>query len=104
MSKLEGKVAIITGSARGMGAAHARLFRSEGAVVYATDVLVEEGNALASEIECTFVQHDVSSEAAWSELVDPVVAEHGRVDVLVNNAGIIRLRSLTETSVQLWRE
>src|SRR5690348_17331394 len=75
MNKLEGKVAIITGGARGMGAAHARLFRSEGAVVYLTDVLTEEGRALATEIDGTFLQHDVSSEPAWGEVVDQVLRE-----------------------------
>ena len=78
MGRLDGKVAIVTGAARGQGAAEAELFAREGATVIAGDVLEADG----------VVELDVASEASWASVVGVVVAEHGRVDVLVNNAGI----------------
>ena len=75
--RLEGKVAIVTGAARGQGAAEVERFRAEGATVVGGDVL-----------DGADVTLDVTSPASWSAVVDGVVAEHGRVDVLVNNAGI----------------
>jgi len=82
--RLSGKVAIVTGAARGQGAAEAALFAAEGAVVFGADVV--EGPPLAGVAACTL---DVRSAAGWRELVERVVAEHGRLDVLVNNAGIL---------------
>ncbi len=76
--RLNGKVAIITGAARGQGAAEAERFAAEGAIVIATDVLEADG----------VVRLDVADAAGWAELVAGVVAAHGRVDVLVNNAGV----------------
>ncbi len=77
---LTGKVAVVTGAARGQGAAEVALFRQLGAAVVATDVLEEEG----------VHHHDVTSRADWDRVVAAAVAEHGRVDVLVNNAGVYR--------------
>ncbi len=96
MGRLDDKIAIITGAARGQGACEAALFAAEGATVYATDV-IEPGAALAEGV--TFLDHDVANEAAWSAVVDAVIAAHGRIDVLVNNAGIFRDGRLTETSL-----
>jgi 3alpha(or 20beta)-hydroxysteroid dehydrogenase len=97
-------VALITGGARGQGAAESALFAAEGARVYLTDVLLEEGSKTAADVGGTFVAHDVTSESDWERVMSQVVAEAGRVDVLVNNAGIFRVVPMTQTSVQLWHE
>jgi 3alpha(or 20beta)-hydroxysteroid dehydrogenase len=76
--RLGGKVAVITGAARGQGAAEVERFRAEGAIVVAGDVREADG----------VVHLDVASAASWSEVIQAVVAEHGRVDVLINNAGV----------------
>jgi 3alpha(or 20beta)-hydroxysteroid dehydrogenase len=96
--RLEGKVAIVTGAARGMGAAEAALFVDEGAVVVLTDVRDDEGNALAKELgdRAEYVHHDVGDEAEWVDLVQHVETAHGSVDILVNNAGISRGGSLED--------
>ena len=87
---LSGKVAIITGAARGQGAAEARLFASLGARVLLTDVLADDGQEVAASIgsAARFVRHDVGSESDWRATVDTAINEFGRVDVLVNNAAI----------------
>ncbi|HTY72418.1 MAG TPA: glucose 1-dehydrogenase [Actinomycetes bacterium] len=100
MSRLEGKVALITGAARGMGAAEARLFVAEGARVVITDVLDVEGKVLAEDLgpSAMYVHLDVTDEHEWN--VARAVAErtYGRLSVLVNNAGILHYGSLAETS------
>ncbi|MGY9074427.1 MAG: SDR family NAD(P)-dependent oxidoreductase [Acidimicrobiales bacterium] len=96
MGRLEGKVAIITGAARGQGEAEARLFAAEGATVVLTDVLSTEGTAVASELGATFHHHDVASEDGWARVVDATVEAHGRIDVLVNNAGIFHRAKLID--------
>ena len=90
MGRLDGKVAIITGAARGQGAAEAAAFADEGAKVVLTDVLVDEGEATASSIgdAATFLRHDVSSEEEWDAAVAATLDAHGRLDILVNNAAI----------------
>lgn len=90
--RLAGKVALVTGASRGMGAAEAALFVAEGATVVLTDVNDTEGQALAASLgaQARYVHHDVADEASWAALVADVEAAHGRVDVLVNNAGISR--------------
>lgn len=102
MSRLDGKIALITGGARGQGAEEARLFANEGATVIVTDVLDTEGEAVAASIgSAASYQHlDVSAEAEWQQVVDGVVAEHGRIDVLVNNAGIDLIKKLLATTVE----
>jgi 3alpha(or 20beta)-hydroxysteroid dehydrogenase len=90
MGRLDGKVAVITGGARGMGKAHARHFTAEGARVVIGDVLEEKGERVAAEIGGVFVRHDVTSANDWSDAVEAAVRAYGRVDVLVNNAGILR--------------
>jgi 3alpha(or 20beta)-hydroxysteroid dehydrogenase len=99
MGRLDGKVAIVTGGARGQGAEEVRLFLAEGAAVVATDVLTEPGEALATETGASFVRHDVTDEAGWSEVVQRTLADHGRIDVLVNNAGIFERRKMLDTTV-----
>ncbi|MEZ5233600.1 MAG: glucose 1-dehydrogenase [Acidimicrobiales bacterium] len=91
MGRLDGKVAIVTGGARGQGAAEVRLFAAEGAKVVLSDVLVDDGRALAGELgdAVTFLRHDVSREEDWEAAVNTAVERFGGLDVLVNNAGIL---------------
>ena len=88
--RLEGKVALISGAARGQGEAEARLFASEGAKVAVTDILDVEGHAVADSLGDVAIYHhlDVCAEDEWKAAVDAVDAMWGRLDVLVNNAGI----------------
>ncbi len=99
--RLDGKVVLISGGARGQGAAEGRLFAAEGASVHLTDVLTE-GRAVADEIGGTFHEHDVTDAAAWESITKEIVAEHGQIDVLVNNAGIFRIAGLADTDQALW--
>ena len=105
MGRLNGKVAIITGGARGMGAATCRLFVAEGAKVAITDLLDEAGAALAAELgdNARFYHHDVASEADWARVRHAVEADLGPVDILVNNAGILLFRALLDTSLEEYR-
>ena len=98
MARLEGKVAIITGAARGMGAAHARRFVAEGAKVVLTDLNVEEGTALANELgeNALFVEQNVTSADEWKTVVAQAEKAFGPVNVLVNNAGISVSKSLLQ--------
>ena len=91
MSKLDGKVAIVTGAAQGMGESHARVMVAEGAKVVMTDVNAISGTAIAEELgsNALFVEHDVTSPADWARVMQAAEAEFGTVDVLVNNAGIL---------------
>jgi len=90
MNRVSGKVAIVTGAARGMGAAHARRLVEEGAKVMLTDLLDKEGEAMASTLgaNALFLRHDVAKEADWRRIVSETEAAFGPVSVLVNNAGI----------------
>jgi 3alpha(or 20beta)-hydroxysteroid dehydrogenase len=91
MGRLDGKVALITGGARGMGKSHARHFVAEGARVVIGDVLDDKGRAVADGLDgCRFVHHDVTSEDDWAAAVQTTLDAFGRLDVLVNNAGILR--------------
>lgn len=97
--QLEGKVAIITGGARGMGEAEVRLLAAQGARVVFGDVLDGEGEALAKTVPgSTYVHLDVSKEDQWAAAVKLTLERHGRIDVLVNNAGILRSGPVEETS------
>jgi 3alpha(or 20beta)-hydroxysteroid dehydrogenase len=91
MGRLEGKVALISGAARGQGAAEARLFVREGAKVVIGDVLEDEGEAVAHELgdDAVFLKLDVTSEAAWREAIASTVDAFGGLTVLVNNAGVL---------------
>lgn len=105
MGRVEGKVCIVTGAAQGLGAADARLLVAEGAMVVLTDVNARAGKALAAELGASarFVEQDVSDEASWPELVDDVMRTHGRLDVLVNNAGIAPIGTVETTDTAMWR-
>ena len=105
--RLEGKVAFISGGSRGMGAEEARLFAKEGAKVVIGDVLDDEGQRLAAQIgeeggEALFVALDVTSEAQWQAAVAATVARFGKLDVLVNNAGISGHGTVESTTVEDW--
>ena len=91
--RVAGKVALITGAARGMGAAHARALAREGANVAIVDIAAEAGEQLAAELgragaEASYHDHDVTDAGAWTELVAAVEQRHGPIGVLVNNAGV----------------
>lgn len=100
-NKLEGKVAIITGAARGQGADEARRFVAEGARVVLTDLL-PSGAAVAAELgsAAIFIQHDVANEAQWRSVVDTALEKFGRIDILVNNAGIFTPAMLEDTTAE----
>lgn len=108
MGRLDGKVAFISGGARGMGAAEARLFAKEGAKVAIGDVLDDDGRQVEAEInqtggDCVFVHLDVTSEANWQEAIAATTSRFGGLHVLVNNAGIGGVSSLVEeTSLADW--
>jgi NAD(P)-dependent dehydrogenase (short-subunit alcohol dehydrogenase family) len=95
---LQGKVVIITGAAQGIGAACAQRFAREGAQVVLADVNDAAGQALASELKATYVHCDVASKSQIDTLIEKTLALHGRIDVLVNNAGIFKAAPFLEVS------
>jgi 3alpha(or 20beta)-hydroxysteroid dehydrogenase len=100
MARLKDKVAIVTGGARGMGAATARLFVAEGAKVMIADLLDEDGGSLAAELGASarFFRHDVTDETSWQRLIETTESTFGPLDVLVNNAGILMFKTIAETA------
>jgi 3alpha(or 20beta)-hydroxysteroid dehydrogenase len=100
MQRLEGKIALVTGSARGTGAAIARRFVAEGARVVLADVLDDRGHAVAAELgdSARFVHLDVTDENAWQEVVDGIGANEGALHVLVNNAAVLHLATIDATT------
>jgi 3alpha(or 20beta)-hydroxysteroid dehydrogenase len=103
MGRLDGIVAVITGGARGQGAEEGRLFASEGATVVLTDVLDDEGRHTAEAIQGAEYRHlDVRSENEWQATIDAVVACHGRINVLVNNAGVDLAKRFEATTLEDW--
>ena len=105
--RLEGKVALISGGARGMGAAEAKIFAREGAKVVIADVLEAEGQQTEAEINETggdaiFVKLDVTQQSDWDAAISSTVERFGRLDVIVNNAGISARGSIEETTVEEW--
>jgi 3alpha(or 20beta)-hydroxysteroid dehydrogenase len=104
-SRLRGKVSIITGAARGMGASHARRFVAEGCKVVLTDVLEEQGRQVAKELggNALFVTHDVSSPDDWDRVVTAALSTFGPINVLVNNAAICIEAPIEELTVEQFR-
>ena len=105
--RLQDKVAVISGGARGMGASEARIFAREGAKVVIGDVLDAEGRQLEAEInetggECVFVHLDVTQESEWQRAIETAVTRYGKLDILVNNAGIVLRGILEDTSGDDW--
>ncbi|MBK6509318.1 MAG: SDR family oxidoreductase [Haliea sp.] len=104
MGRVEGKVAVITGGASGLGLASARRLAQEGATVVLADINEEQGRAAAAEIVgARFERLDVTVEAQWAALLDRVIAEHGKLDVLLNSAGVVKLASIEDTTEDIWR-
>ena len=109
MGKLDGKVALISGGSRGQGEAQARLFAREGAAVALADVLDEDGQRVAESIvdsggQAAYLHLDVSQQSQWAATVEAVVEQFGRLDVLINNAGIARVANIEDSSLQDYLE
>jgi 3(or 17)beta-hydroxysteroid dehydrogenase len=103
MGRVDGKVAIVTGGASGIGAACARQLAREGARVVVTDVDREGGEAVAEEVGGLFVEQDVSLEESWPPLIETTMGRFGSLDVLVNNAGIVVTADIEATTTEDWR-
>jgi NAD(P)-dependent dehydrogenase (short-subunit alcohol dehydrogenase family) len=105
--RLEGKVAIITGSAEGMGAASAKLFALEGAKVIVADINEAKGEHVAAHIcrksgDASFIRLDVTDEDNWKSVMIETVKKYEKLNILVNNAGIIEIAEIEDTSLQDW--
>ncbi len=105
--RLEGKVALISGGARGMGAAEAKLFAREGAKVVIADMLEDDGHRTEAEINETggdaiFVRLDVTNQDEWDAAIARTVEQFGKLDIIVNNAGITNRLSIEDTTVEHW--
>ena len=105
MGRVDGKVALISGGARGMGAAHARMLAAEGAKVVIGDILDDEGKALADDIgdAVRYVHLDVTQAEEWDAAVATAVQEFGKLDVLVNNAAIVALGKIGSFDMVKWQ-
>lgn len=105
MGALDGKVALVTGGSSGIGRGTAERFAAEGATVVITDIQVAEGEALAASLKGVFLKHDVTQESEWESVIAEVDRRFGRLDVLVNNAGIaIGAPDITQMSLDDWRK
>ena len=106
MGRVDGKVAIISGGARGMGASHARALAAEGAKVVIGDILDDEGAAVADELgdAVRYVHLDVTDPEQWTAAVATAVGEFGKLNVLVNNAGIVNGSPLQKFDLARWRQ
>ena len=102
MTKLEGRVALVTGGARGLGAAAARALAGEGAKVVVSDI--GDGAEAASAVGGTYIKHDVTSEADWVATIDFTKTTFGGLDILVNNAGIFWVRPISMTTLEAFRQ
>ncbi|GAA4883677.1 SDR family oxidoreductase [Ferrimonas pelagia] len=106
MGRVQGKVSIITGGASGVGREDAKLLVAEGGKVVIADLNVEAGEALAAELgeAALFVRHDISCEDSWQRLIEQTLKAFGKLDVLVNNAGILVAANIEQTSLEVWRK
>jgi 3alpha(or 20beta)-hydroxysteroid dehydrogenase len=106
MGRVDGKVAVISGGAQGMGASHARLLAAEGAKVVIGDILDDAGQALADEIGASarYVHLDVTQPDQWQAAAATAIAEFGKFNVLVNNAGIVNGSTLQKFDLSRWRK
>lgn len=103
MQRVKGKVVLVTGGASGLGEADAILLAKEGARVVITDINEEAGRALAKEIDGAFVRHDVRSEDDWRQAIGYTVERFGKLDVLINNAGIAIAADIEGTTLEQFR-
>jgi len=104
MGRVKNKVVIITGAASGLGQADARMLAAEGARVVMTDINVEAGQAIAADIGATFYEQDVAIEESWHQLMGKVKQQYGRLDALVNNAGVGIIANIETTTTEIWRK
>lgn len=107
MNRLEGKVAIITGAAQGVGLAAVKMFLAEGAKVVGTDINYDKLAANLGEIESSdlmWLKHDVSAEENWKEVVSKTLEKFGKLDVLVNNAGLIMSKNVLDETLEEWNK
>jgi cyclopentanol dehydrogenase len=107
MGRVSGKIALVTGGAMGMGRTHCELLAEEGATVIVTDMNTTEGAATVDSINAAggkaeFLPLNVTNEGEWISVVEQIVAKHGQIDVLVNNAGILIIKAVEETSTEEW--
>ena len=103
MGRLENKVVVITGAASGLGLADAKALATEGARIVMTDIDVAKGVDEARELDATFLTQDVSKESSWEELMTFVQDKFGRLDGLVNNAGIAPIANIEDVTTESWR-
>lgn len=106
MNRVQGKVCIVTGAASGVGREDALLLAREGAKVVLTDLNEEAGRAVAAEIggDALFIRQDIASETDWQHVIKTTLEKFGRLDVLVNNAAILALGSIEDTSLELFQK
>ncbi len=106
MDRVAGKIALVTGAASGLGKAIAERLAAEGATVVLTDIDADAGAAVAASIGkgATFHRHDVTSGDDWARIIGGVEQAHGRLDVLVNNAGITLMGTIEDISIEAWRQ
>lgn len=105
MGRVQGKIALLSGGASGLGLASAQRLAQEGATVILADINADLGRERASHIAgAEFVQLDVTREQNWVDVIDDVIARHGKLDILLNAAGIVKLASIEDTTEELWRQ
>ena len=104
MTGVKDKVVLITGAASGLGLADAQVLTEQGARVVMTDIDAERGGDLATQIGAMFLPQDVADEARWAEVMEVVQAEYGRLDGIVNNAGIAPIADIETTTTDMWRK
>ena len=107
MARLEGKVALISGGARGQGAVEAQMFAAEGAKVVIGDILDDAGKQTEAQLrelgyDCTYVHLDVTSESDWQNAVQAAISAYGKLDILLNNAGILIRKNIEDTTEADW--
>lgn len=103
MNRVQGKVVLVTGAARGIGAAAVGRLQEEGATVVAADIDATEGKAIAAKHDADFYCLDVSKGSDWQQVVGQIISTHGRIDGLVNNAGVIHVGDPVSMNVDEWR-
>jgi len=104
MTGVKDKVVLITGAASGLGLADAQVLTEQGARVVMSDIDAERGGDLAAQIGAMFLPQDVADEARWAEVMEVVQAEYGRLDGIVNNAGIAPIADIETTTTDMWRK
>lgn len=105
MARVEGKVAIVTGGASGMGAADAEVLAREGASVVVADLNEADGRAVADRVggNAVFMKLDVTDEANWQQVIASTLEQFGKLDILVNNAGVLAMGTIVDTTLESWR-